>query len=73
MKIFLTQFFTWWNGQTLGTRFHTWRYGTEVGHDEFGNIYYEGGKDSEGRSRRNRIMHSTRLRPCTISLPIRLS
>ncbi|TIL70152.1 MAG: NADH:ubiquinone oxidoreductase subunit NDUFA12, partial [Mesorhizobium sp.] len=23
MKAFLTQFFTWWNSQTLGTRFHT--------------------------------------------------
>ena len=52
MKKFLLQFFTWWNGQTLGTRFHTWRKGTRVGEDEFGNIYYEGGKDSEGRTRR---------------------
>lgn len=52
MKKFLLQFFTWWNGQTLGTRFHTWRYGTPVGSDEFGNLYYEGGKDSEGRTRR---------------------
>lgn len=52
MKNFLLQFFTWWNGQTLGTRFHTWRHGTEVGRDEFGNIYYQGGTDSEGRTRR---------------------
>lgn len=52
MKNFLLQLFTWWNGQTLGTRFHTWRHGTKVGQDEFGNIYYEGGKDSEGRTRR---------------------
>ena len=52
MKKFLAQFFTWWNGQTLGTRLHTWRYGSEVGLDEFGNIYYQGGVDSEGRTRR---------------------
>ena len=52
MKTFMTQFFTWWNGQTLGTRFHTWRYGTRVGEDEAGNVYYEGGTDSEGRTRR---------------------
>ena len=52
MKKFLLQFFTWWNGQTLGTRFHTWRHGGRVGEDEFGNAYYEGGKDSEGRTRR---------------------
>lgn len=37
---FLLQMFTWWNGQTLGTRFHTWRHGELVGHDEFGNAYY---------------------------------
>lgn len=40
VKTFLAQFFTWWNGQTLGTRFHTWRRGKRVGEDEFGNVYY---------------------------------
>ena len=52
MKRLLTQIFTWWNGETLGTRFHTWRVGARVGRDEFGNVYYEGGTDSEGRTRR---------------------
>lgn len=52
MSKFLLQFFTWWSGQTLGTRFHTWRFGTFVGEDAEGNRYYEGGKDSEGRTRR---------------------
>ena len=52
MKTFLLQFFTWWHGQTLGTRFHTWLKGERVGEDEFGNVYYHGGKDSEGRTRR---------------------
>lgn len=40
MKNFLLQIFTWWNGQTLGTRFYTWRKGTLVGTDEFDNRYY---------------------------------
>jgi NADH:ubiquinone oxidoreductase subunit len=40
MKQFLLQLFTWWNGQTLGTRFWTWRHGNFVGEDEFGNRYY---------------------------------
>ena len=40
MKEFFTQFFTWWNGQTIGTRFFTWRKGQFVGEDEFGNRYY---------------------------------
>lgn len=46
MKTFLLQFFTWWSGATLGTRFHTWRHGEFVGEDEFGNRYYQtlGGK-----------------------------
>ncbi|RKF06376.1 NADH:ubiquinone oxidoreductase subunit NDUFA12 [Oceaniradius stylonematis] len=52
MKTFLTQFFTWWNGQTLGTRFFTWRHGTRVGEDEFGNVYYTGGSDADGATRR---------------------
>ena len=40
MKNFFLQFFTWWNGQTLGTRFFTWRNGERVGEDEYGNVYY---------------------------------
>ena len=52
IKQLLLETFTWWNGQTLGTRFHTWRHGKPVGEDEFGNLYYEGGTDTEGRTRR---------------------
>jgi NADH:ubiquinone oxidoreductase subunit len=40
MAKFLLQIFTWWNGATIGTRFHTWRKGERVGEDEAGNIYY---------------------------------
>ena len=39
-KTNLLQALTWWSGQTLGTRFWTWRYGERVGTDEFGNVYY---------------------------------
>jgi NADH:ubiquinone oxidoreductase subunit len=67
MKNFLAQFFTWWNGQTLGTRFHTWRYGNKVGQDEFGNTYYEGGINSDGRTRRwviyNGVSEASRIPP----------
>ena len=52
MKKFLLKFFTWWNGETIGTAVHTRRHGKRVGEDEFGNVYYEGGTDSEGRTRR---------------------
>lgn len=37
---FLKQLFTWWNSQTLNTRFYTWLKGEYVGSDEFGNRYY---------------------------------
>ena len=40
MKEFWLRFFTWWNGATLNTLFHTRRHGELVGHDEFGNAYY---------------------------------
>ena len=38
--LFLKQLFTWWNGQTLNTRFYTWRKGEQVGTDQAGNRYY---------------------------------
>jgi NADH:ubiquinone oxidoreductase subunit len=37
---FMKQLLTWWNGQTLNTRFYTWRKGEFVGKDELGNSYY---------------------------------
>jgi len=37
---FLKQLFTWWNSQTLNTRFYTWRKGEYVGSDEAGNRYF---------------------------------
>ncbi len=52
MKNLLLQIFTWWNGQTIGTRFFTWRSGTKIGEDEFGNVYYEGPETSFGVPRR---------------------
>ena len=34
------EIFTWWNGNTWGTRYFTMRKGKLVGEDEFGNRYY---------------------------------
>ena len=36
----MAEIFTWWGGQTVGTRFHTWRRGTKVGEDDQGNVFY---------------------------------
>ena len=44
----IAEIFTWWNGQTVGTRLMTWRRGEKVGEDEAGNIFYQ----SDGGKRR---------------------
>ncbi len=36
----LKELFTWWTGNTLGTRLFTWRKGLPVGEDELGNRYF---------------------------------
>ncbi|MCC7321121.1 MAG: NADH:ubiquinone oxidoreductase subunit NDUFA12 [Rubellimicrobium sp.] len=43
---FLISLLTWWNSQTLNTRFHTWRKGVKVGEDAEGNVYYRNRDDS---------------------------
>lgn len=37
----LAQLFTWWNGQTIGTRMYTSRHGKQVGEDAQGNVFYQ--------------------------------
>lgn len=37
----LKELFTWWDGQTLGTRLFTARNGQKVGEDEQGNVFYQ--------------------------------
>ena len=52
MKQFILELFTWWNRETIGTRFFTWRKGTKVGEDELGNVYYEGPLSTYGLRKR---------------------
>ena len=44
MLTFFKEIFTWWNGQTLGTRLQTIFFGKLVGEDELGNKYYQNKK-----------------------------
>ena len=44
MSLF-SQIFTWWNGQTLGTRLATWRSGEFVGEDADGNRFFQSSKN----------------------------
>ena len=48
IKRLLEFLFTWWNGNTVGTKLYTSFYGKKVGEDYFGNIYYES-KDLKNR------------------------
>jgi len=43
----LREIFTWWNGQTLGTRLFTARKGELVGEDAEGNRFYRNADDSK--------------------------
>lgn len=37
----LSEIFSWWGGNTWGTRLTIWRQGRQVGEDGFGNRYFE--------------------------------
>lgn len=85
MKDFLLKFFTWWNGQTFGTQFFTWRFGKRVGEDGEGNVFYQNADGSrrwvvyDGEAEASRIspewhgwLHHTYQEPPTVApLPVR--
>ncbi|MDC3090722.1 NADH-ubiquinone oxidoreductase subunit NDUFA12 family protein [Paracoccaceae bacterium] len=48
VKRLLKYLFTWWNGNTVGTKLYTFLKGKKVGEDYFGNFYYES-KDQKNR------------------------
>ncbi|SFP73304.1 NADH:ubiquinone oxidoreductase subunit NDUFA12 [Sphingomonas rubra] len=48
----MTSIFTWWTGATIGTRFYGLRGKTRIGEDALGNVYYQGGQDTNGVPRR---------------------
>ena len=47
----LKSIFTWWEGATIGTNFGL-RGKSKMGEDALGNIYYQGGTDPNGITRR---------------------
>ena len=48
VKSLLKYLFTWWNGDTIGTKLYTFLNGKKVGEDYLGNFYYES-KDQKNR------------------------
>ncbi|MGB5863726.1 MAG: NADH:ubiquinone oxidoreductase subunit NDUFA12 [Sulfitobacter sp.] len=55
--------FTWWDGQTLNTKFFTWRKGEKVGEDAQGNIYYRNSDDSKRWVIFNGEIEASRINP----------
>ena len=47
-KSLLKYLFTWWNGNTVGTKLYTFLKGKKVGEDYLGNTYFES-KNQESR------------------------
>lgn len=60
---FLLSFLTWWNSQTLNTRFFTWRKGVRVGEDEQGNVFYRSRDDRKRWVIFNGEMEGSRVPP----------
>lgn len=58
-----SQIFTWWNGQTLGTRLMTARSGIRVGEDEQGNVYYRTADDKRRWVIYNGVSEASRVSP----------
>lgn len=48
----LKNMFTWWEGAGFGTWLGTRLYGTRVGSDDLGNVYYQGKAQTNGQPRR---------------------
>jgi len=43
----ISEIFTWWNKQTIGTRIWSYFNGTTVGEDEYGNKYFSNKSDTK--------------------------
>ena len=59
----LREIFTWWNGQTIGTRIWSYFNGVLVGTDDQGNKYYKNKKDTKRWVIYNSITESTLVNP----------
>ena len=59
----LREIFTWWNGQTIGTRIWSYFNGVLVGTDDQGNKYYKNKKDTKRWVIYSSIIESTLVNP----------
>ena len=59
----IKEIFTWWNGQTLGTRISTYLNGTLAGVDNKGNKYFRNKKDTKRWVIYSDVVESTQVNP----------
>ncbi|WP_183529582.1 NADH:ubiquinone oxidoreductase subunit NDUFA12 [Yoonia ponticola] len=59
----IKRIFTWWDGQSFGTQFWTWRNGKKVGEDGQGNIFYRNADDSRRWVIFNGAIEASRIDP----------
>ena len=59
----LKEIFTWWNGQTIGTRIWSYFNGILVGSDKVGNKYYKNALDTKRWVIYKNIIESTQVSP----------
>jgi NADH:ubiquinone oxidoreductase subunit len=59
----IKRIFTWWDGQSFGTQFWTWRNGEKVGEDGQGNIFYRNADDSRRWVIFNGAIEASRIDP----------
>jgi NADH:ubiquinone oxidoreductase subunit len=59
----IKRIFTWWDGQSFGTQFWTWRNGEKVGEDGQGNIFYRNADDSRRWVIYNGDIEASRIDP----------
>lgn len=54
---FFGNFFTWWEGATLGTLLDSWRHGEQVGTDAQGNRYFRAKNTGRGSRERRWVLY----------------
>lgn len=59
----IKRIFTWWDGQSFGTQFWTWRNGEKVGEDAQGNIFYRNADDKRRWVIYNGDIEASRIDP----------
>ena len=59
----ISNFFIWWNGQTIGTKIYTKFFGNFVGTDEYGNNYFQSSNGTKRWINYKGVCDASRISP----------